>query len=428
MVMRSQVTNFTVLHFFISFHPDCFCGSGCAAMSALVSACCTYTMVSAVTRSQSKHKKYTFHRAFLLRDLQIILRPALTSASVTHTTDKRMLASSSSFILRGKNKVFEVITKTEAEYSSWIDDLIRLKTISNIDQKSLPFYSRNNVFCINQYCSIETSRSHNGSSGNPGNKSDTVRVEEGEGEGGDRGGGGGGDRSSARIRQRQFSVHPSVDLTPGILFASDLVDEATLQSSHEHAQSPHTIKLSIYPQKDVLCATNESTGGHNAHQVHQERPPEEWDRQERQCNSKDKPPLMDQHHHHHQQQQQQQQLRKYYDDLDNSASVVQDHEANEGSRNRTNNVSPTSSTSSSSSSSRASHDIWGQSDEILIPSIMHHSSSSSSSSSTKTLTPPDFNTRHPHVDYPPRPASSNKTNFTENDEPFDFLSMDPSSW
>lgn len=124
--------------------------------------------------------------------MQLILHPPATPAP--HSED-----SSCSFILRGPEKVFEVVAQNEAECSAWVEDIIRMKVQSNSSLPIIghrPFYTRNMVFGLSQ-------------------------------------------RVSAGVRFRQFSVQPNVDLEPGVLFFADLVDESavTIRPAKEDVRS-----------------------------------------------------------------------------------------------------------------------------------------------------------------------------------------------
>ena len=232
----------------------------CAILIYCMCVCVCVCVCVGVKKSKSKFK-YTFNRSFDIRDLQLILQaPAVLTPSLTHTnttTTSHTHASNSgivvSFILRGKDKAFEVVTKTEAECIAWVNDLIRLKTLANTHHSTgqkPPFYTRNQVFTVNMVANDKrapplrvrslssgeltssdecggtgTRVSSTGSSGSSGSGSlSTSRYSTGRGSIGNN-----GNSTSLTVQLKHYSVHRSVDLSSGVLFTTDLVDERALQ-------------------------------------------------------------------------------------------------------------------------------------------------------------------------------------------------------
>ena len=147
--------------------------------------------------SKSGQHRYTFHRAFPMHELQLILPTPQVSGDVQCIEEVSMPCS---FILRGKDKAFEVFAKSPEDASSWIDDLIRLKVKSNLDRHvktmKLSFYTQNKVFSLHRMCG----KSH---------------------------------RGSVLVRHKRYSFDCNADLSSGVVFESDLVSEEVVRENND---------------------------------------------------------------------------------------------------------------------------------------------------------------------------------------------------
>lgn len=328
--------------------------------------------VSGVTRSKSKHK-YSFHRAFLLRDMQLILRPA--------TTRDHQLCFS--FILRGKDKVFEVVAKTEEEYSSWIDDIIRLKiSINNQNNlhsgNTLPFYTQNQVFSVNQYATDKVAGGTSAPEECPANSdasndSDSIKRSIRNSSGEIKGIGSG----SGSIKLKMFSVHSGVDLAPGVLFTTDLVDESAVLQKQQHERRTNTSDQNKHMQQKE--EQQQEHQREHQQQLDEEEDDDEvaWEVNGSESGTKRR-------------QQQQQYLRQYY------------------------NLPGSSSTADYDPFSHA-YGVWGPTEELLVPTTAN-----ANTSLTAVNTDFDWGVFSP----PPSPAHSSHNCSANTDIVFPNLNFD----
>mmetsp|Transcript_4104 Transcript_4104/g.7521 ORF Transcript_4104/g.7521 Transcript_4104/m.7521 type:complete len:407 (-) Transcript_4104:33-1253(-) len=222
--------------------------------------------VTGVKLSNSKFK-YIFNRAIHISDLQIILQ---VPTAVVLSGETESVESVKSFILRGKDKAFEVVAKTAADCVAWVNDLIQLKTLSNSglsSQKQTPFYTKNHIFTINIVISNIPVDKHvlpsgSGTTGDSSLREVSMTVSDMSTT---------GCRHRVRtIQSKRYSVHRSVDLTTGVLFVSDLVDERAGQVGEPKIRLNRRGGMdhaSASPDLDLYnCATPNNDIDHSLHE------------------------------------------------------------------------------------------------------------------------------------------------------------------